>query len=417
MLLCYSMKKRNDFVQAALLSSGLAFILLLFTYYYWNRSYTYGYGDDIIARAAMIKDLTVEDDYDGSNVVPVNVAYDKVLIPHVDERDGTVAGVKAITDRGKMLSFLKMLKDRDMYEYVVCDVNFDDYQTEYDDELFRTIASMRDIVVASNNPAEVSEIIREKTVRAYYKVRKVGDDFMKYEYLYPDGEPGMALRIWEDITGGELKERWWGYTMNGKICVRSIVPDFRYSIYDDITDAYERSVKNVNVYTSRIYNLGAHVVEPYEKGLTSGKFFDGKIILIGDLTDQDIHDTIVGAQSGTVIIFNAFLALLNGDNIIPFWVYLLLFVVFWLESMFLFRHKFGLKISSLKIVRRIRVCCLRKLSLKGRNRLNGFLGILLDFVSYSTPLVLVALFIYAVCGIFVNAIIIGVIFFTISLFV
>lgn len=411
------MKKKSGFVKAALLSAGLSSVLLLFTYYYWNRSYTYGYGDGTIANAAMVKDLTVDDDYEGDDVVPVNVAYDKVFVPHIDERDGTEAGVKAITDRRKLLSFLTMLKERDMYEYIVCDVRFDEFQTEYDEELFRTIASMRDIVVASNEPADAPEAIRHKTAKAYYKVMRVGDDFMKYEFMYPDGQQGMALRMWEDITGGEFKERWWGYTMNGKVCVRSIVPDFRYSVYDDVADAYERSRTGRNVYVSKVYNLGAHVVNPYEEGLTSGKFFDEKIVLIGDLTDQDMHDTIVGAQPGTIIIFNAFLALLEEDNVIPFWIYLLLFVVFWLESMFLFRHKFGMRISSMRIVRRIRVWFLRKFSLKGRGRLNGFLGILLDFVSYSTPLVLVALFIYAVCGIFVNAIVIGTIFFALSLFV
>lgn len=409
------MQKRS-LLKAALLSAGLSSVLLVLSYVYWNLPYTYGYGDELIAKSSMVKDLTVRGDYNGEDVVAVNVAYDKVLAPHIGKQKDTL-GVKAITDRRKLLSFLTMLKERDSYDYIMCDVRFDDYSTEYDDSLFSTIASMRDIVVASDDPAKAPEIIKDKAVKAAYNQRNIGDGFMKYEYLYRDGQPSIALRMWEDKTGGEIKKHWWGYSVNGKLCVKSIVPDFRYTIIDELSETSSPRPDNVNVYSSGVYYMGTQVVDLYEEGLVSGKFFDNKTVLIGDLNEYDIHTTIVGAQPGTIIIFNAYLALLNGDNVIPFWIYLLLFIVFWMESMFLFRNKIGIDLPNPRIFRRGRAIYYRKLSKKSRNNLSILMNLALVFFSYSTPLALLALFVYATCGIFVNAIIFGSVFFILSLFI
>lgn len=431
-------KNRTNFIAASLWSCGISLVLVILTYVYWNLPYTFGYGDSLILSMSMFKDLTTERNFDDSKIVPVNVAYDKMLIPHIDRRDGTVAGNRAITDREKMLVFLKMLKERDKYGYIFCDIRFDDYETEYDAELFATIASMRDIAVATRNLKEVPEEIREKASVSTYTVRLVGDDFLKYSYILPDGERNIALHMWEEITGKKMEKKWWGYTMDGKLCTRSIAPDFCYSIYDDISTSSLDKISEANTYSPKIYNLGSHIVEPYLEGYISGKFFDGKFIMIGDLTEHDRHSTIVGEQPGSVIVLNALLALMHKDNVVKFWICLLLFAVLWIESMFLLKNRLHLSeiIGAFTCGARERlrnswisrarqriqdsrpITWIRKTRAYKAAKDSKILKILvIEYISYSTPLVILGILIYAVSGVFINALVLGSILTFVSIFI
>ena len=440
--------KGNKIIAAAC-SAFIAIFFLSLTYIYWNMPYTGGFGDQFILSMSMFRNLAIDRDFDDSNIVPVNVAYDKMLIPHYDPRDSTVAGVRAITDREKLLTFLKMLKARDKYDYIFCDVRLDKYETEYDEELFSTIASMRDIVVASSDTNDAPEQIKDKVALSFYSAGVVGDDFMKYNYILDDGKPNMALKIWQDITGGTLSKKGLSYFINKKRCVRSVIPDFRYSIYDDIKEASDRTSTTSNAYSSKIYNLGAQVVEPYKEGYISGKFFDGKFIMIGDFTENDIHSTIAGEQPGPIITYNAYLSLLHKDNIIPHWIYLLLFVVLWLESMFLLKDRFGItfKIHESRLFRIFKRKNPKKAIEKetakeetaeeetaeeetseedariqqarhSDRRIRHYIKLLfIEYLSYSTPLIILAIIIYAISGVFINALILGSLFTFLSIFV
>lgn len=411
-------ESKKKYVKAGLVSASLSLLLLVLTYAYWNLSHTYEFGDNVVVWSAKKMDLWFGHNFDDSKVIPVNVAYDKVFVPCVDKRDDRIVlGVKAVTDRKKLLEFFRMLKDRDAYGYIICDIGFDGYKTEYDEELFATIASMRDVVVATSDVTKAPEILRDKVAVSMYESRKVGDLFMKYDYVMPDGSPSVALKAWEDITGGQFKRKWWGWSSDGRLCMRSIVPDFRFSIYDDIADAGGRRVNGSHIYSSKLDNLGVDVVDPYLEGLISGKRFDGKFIILGDLTEKDFHSTISGNQPGSVVIFNALLALMYGDHIYSFWIYLLLFVCFWMESMFLLRDRFNLDFRLFRPFRRLRVWVYRSRKVKTRDNIHVLLYKILGFFGYNSPLLALTLLVYVVSGVFVNALIVGTVFWIISWFV
>ena len=71
----------KNYLYAGLVSLALSLCLLVWVYSYWNRSYTYGYGDSWISKLAKHTDLHEGHDFDPGNIVPVNVAYDTVLVP------------------------------------------------------------------------------------------------------------------------------------------------------------------------------------------------------------------------------------------------------------------------------------------------------------------------------------------------
>ena len=392
---------RKRFLSSLCISAAVSLFLLVICYVYMNMPYTYGYGDNTVNRMSFLKDM-FRPSQPTDDVIAVNVSYDRDLIPFNDSQ-GIPAGAIDITDRAKLLEFMTRLKKWDNYKYVLCDIRFDDPQlvTPSDSALFACIASMRDIVVATEDPDIAPSILREKAAVSQYKVRMAGDDFMKYNFI-SDGNEGIVLKMWKDITGGTYEKHWWGYTCNGKLSVNSIIPDIRFAIYDIYSPEGDKL----------IYQLGADITdypEEYVKDL-----FDGKMILIGDWLKDDLHMTVRSSQPGISIVYNAFLCIINGENILPVWVYILLFLTFFIESMFMLKDYWQFVAPDWKIVR-----WFRRLSGVniGQFNVGRLLKNVLAFISYSTPLVLVCELIYLTCGVFVNAIIIGTLFYVASLFI
>lgn len=388
------------------LSAILSFLIMIFMHFYWNDSPTFGYGDKIIKFMSMTKELFI-DRQPVENVIAINVSYDRMTAPYYAPNEEYL-GVVDMTDRKKLNDFLNMLKERDAYSYIVCDINFSDPQlkSEYDEELFATIASMRDIIVASSDLNKDPEQIKEKTVLSKYKINSAGDGFFKYDFMI-DGKPSMALKMWLDMENGTYEEYWWGAKMNGKSCFQTIVPDFKFAIYSDV-NAADSSVT--------MQNMG-NALQYYKISPSYARFYDGKIVLIGAWKNNDIHDTIIGQQPGIVITYNAFLALYNKDNSMPFWVCILTFIVTWLECMFIFRSSFTPKLSrhiknKLRILLRIKIT-FHKLAKKYPFSW-FFIEVLLSFVTFTTPLGVLMFVVYFTTGVFVNLIIIGFILWCVS---
>jgi hypothetical protein len=201
--------------------------------------------------------------------------------------------------------------------------------------------------------------------------------------------------------------------MNGKRCLNSFVPYIRFAVYDTISDEGYENNSGVNRYDGVINNLGKMVAD-----LPSNPFWDAmfkdKIILIGSWREEDQHDTVVGSQSGLSIIYNAYLALVNGDNHLPFFIYLILFLLFWVESVFLLRKIYRTQIRSLVFSRYGLVAWTGRVMTSGikcRNAaLNLVLSVVLYFLSYSFPIFIVAAIVYVSNELFVNAFIIGLVF-------
>ena len=188
-------------------SVGVSLILLVVCYVYMNMPYTYGYGDNMMNRMAFIKDM-IRPSENNAEVVAVNVSYDRQLIPFNDSQ-GIPSGSLDITDRAKLLEFMRRLKAWDNYEYILCDIRFDDAEltTPDDSALFDCIGSMRDIVVATGDVENSPEAIRHKVAPSQYRVHIAGEDFMKYDFM-SHGQEGIVLRMWKDITGGTYEKKW-----------------------------------------------------------------------------------------------------------------------------------------------------------------------------------------------------------------
>lgn len=403
------MKKEKTLLGLTGYAALISILLIIISHLFWNLPYTYGFGDEKIAFLAKHKDLFIAHEPD-TGVVVVNVSYDKVLVPQIDERRHIAVGDRAIVDRRDMAAFLKYLKETDSYKYIVCDVAFDArYKTEYDEELYSTIASMRDIAVVAAD--SIPEQIDTMAVFGGYRIKKTGDDFLKYS-CYIDGRENVALKMWKDLTGGECEEIHWGVSMNGKRCLNSFVPEFRFIMYDELEEVedLEKKSTNGNRYHSVVNHLGSEIVDLIQYGGMENQFKD-KIILIGSWFDDDQHDTLVGGQPGISIIYNSYLALVHGDNHISFWVYFLLFALFWIESMFLLRKIYAKQLRAYADSHQNCLSDLIMTTIDGinfRNKTVKLLGkAILYFLSYTTPIFIVVAIIFFTKGLYVNVFIIG----------
>lgn len=361
-----------------IIPAAAGLFLVIACYIYWNSQFTFGSGDEEIERAALIKNvLRHEAVLEDPRVLPVNVSYDQMMVPYADDW-GIPAGDIAITDRGKLLRFCDSLAAWNNYRYILIDIDFGNgLSSPYDSALFARIGGMRDIVVASSDPESTPEALASKAAPATYTVLNSGDSFMKYRYLLPGGRESIALRMWKDLTGGTFKKHWWGYSSNGKLCNASVIPPMDYVVESDYSEDGEKL----------LYQLGTDIIDGIDG---SAPLFNDRIILIGDWKENDMHDTIRHEQPGIAILYNAFLALKSGKHHVPFWILLLLFVLFTIELRILFRP--------------------RKATVRVRSRSFRVIHFMELLFGYSTPLALMCIVLYLCCGMFVNTLIVGGVF-------
>ena len=271
----------------------------------------------------MLKHLLSQKESPHSEALPVNVCYDRMLVPYVDNM-GIPVGDIDITDREDLRRFLDSLARWDNYRYIVCDVHFDTIvQTASDSLLFNRIVSLRDIAVAASdrNPA----VIKEKVACAEYDQLVKGNRFIKYRYFDRKGGDGVALKMWKELDGGNLARKGILYRSNGKLAVNSVIPDLDYAPAMGWDATGEK----------HIWNLGADILEA---PMDISSLFEDKIVLIGDWAEYDMHYTIRNQMAGTAILYNAYLALKNGAHYVRWWVMLLLFLTFWGELAYAFHY-------------------------------------------------------------------------------
>ena len=374
--------KKKKLIWMIIVPAIVSLLLTVSCYYYWNARFTFGFGDMSVRASSAFKDLLFEQKKSFDDVIAVNVSYDRTLEPYADEF-GIPVGVIDITDRAKLLAFMDSLSVWDNYKYIVCDISFDGFTTQYDSALFARLGGMRDIVVAGGDPESCPVDLLGVSANSDYDQLMSGDGFLKYNYFTKDGGESMAYRMWKDLDNGRIRKHWWGYSSNGKLCVCSLIPDLEFITRNDWSYDGEKN----------IYNLGADVLSVPE----SVRLFDDRIILIGDFKEFDFHDTIKNEVAGTAIIYNAYLALKDNDHIVRWPVLLILFVVFGAEIAFALRKYW-------KPAKKGKKNKKRSLAAKLGSSL---LDAILSWISYAGILAVVCFLVYIFFGFFVNAIIIG----------
>ncbi len=368
------MKSKRHIVFIALAAAIFSFLLLWLCNYVWDSKYTFGAGDDSIIAASLGRRLFSSKEKAQGDYLAINTSYDRELVP-VKDGFGIPIGRVDIADREKLVTLLDSLNSYRNYKYIVCDILFDSsFQSDSDSSIFSLIASMPNIVIPKEAEG-LPDSLEEKAATSGYKVFHHGDPFLKYQFLSDRGE-SIPLKMWHDLTDNTIDVHWWGYSSGGRVCNNTAVLDFKNGVSDITVDAGP-----YNMVEKEIYHLGADIVDA---GCPK-KLFQDKIILIGDFFERDMHDTATGQVPGIMILYKAYMALEDGLNKVPWYCYLILFVILFIYTLILIAGE-GWRVK------------------------NGFFAFLLDSCSFTLPLEIFNFITMSLGGFSVNAVLIGSLF-------
>ena len=325
MLQIFSKAKENRTALSVSLANML--VLSLLVYILNNQSIFTGENLNHYAWMEIIKKkIGLSNEYEKKDALFVNVAYDKQLID-VNDEYGTYVGNIDITDRTKLLTFIRLLHATNKYKYIFLDVTFEKgYEVpEVDSLLFSEIGSMRDIVVASHSDIEMTpnSMLRKKAAISDFKSTIVATNFMKYKYSYGD-RMSMPLYAYHELTGKSIKRCGIFYTSDGHLCYNSLFLKFPVGEFEEFD---EEGNKNY-------YNLGSELL----KENNIAELTKDKYVVIGDMT-EDMHDTYAGSKPGSVITYNAFQTLMKGEHFVKWWLVMMMAVVYFAISWWQFNYE------------------------------------------------------------------------------
>jgi len=314
---------------ALLVSLCNAIVLTLMTY--WLNNQPLFTGEDLNNHAWMEwikKKVGLAHETKHNDVIYVNVGYDKQFVEVRDSFEMLI-GKTDITDRMKLLTFLKILRKTGTYKYVFLDIRFEKglEVPDADSTLFAEIKQMRDIVVADHSDIEIADSsLLQKSALADFKSTIVETNFVRYKYSYA-GKCTMPLYAYKELTGKDIEGNGLYYTCDGKLCYNSLFIEFPVETFGEYDAAKDK----------QYYHLGSELLENYTAE-DIGDLTKGKYVIIGDMI-EDLHDTYSGKRPGSVIIYYAFNALLQGKHFVSYGLVLFLAILYFLISFSLFNRQ------------------------------------------------------------------------------
>lgn len=357
-----------------LIWSGLiAIAVLLASYVVGNTSYPLSGEQEVLNSVDIVKSvLGINHDSVPDDVLLVNVCFDKQLVPY--EEDGMPVGDYAITDRRKLLAFLKAAKKADNYKYIMLDVIFEKgIHSDVDKELFKEITSMRRIVIPSHADVTLEDkSLYSKAANSDYSITTEESSFTRFQYLHDDTIPSMPLAAYKELSGKTITKHGIFYSSDGKLSKNALTLKLPIRISGEYI--------NRQTHLERSYiNLGADLIN-IDSIIPVSEQIKDKFVVIGDFSN-DIHTTYAGLLPGSVICLNAYYALQRGDHIVNWWVAILLLIVYTIAIYIIISD---VSVTSFIKYKTIRVC--------------------LSFIGVATVLYLIALFLYLGFGIVYNAV-------------
>ena len=384
-------------------SAAIAAALLCLSYLF--NSLPYSFGGDVSAqvwaeRIGFI--FNGRRNHLPDSIALVNVAYDKTFVDYDGRLYSTPgdnrrapSGRIALTDRRKLLDFLKAAKNS-RYRYIMLDVRFDD-DIESDSvslALFGLIGSMERIVFAVHEGSDpVADAPLDKAAFGDYNITAFESNAVKYPIVHGD-RPSMASAMYSDLNGGRITTFGPLTFDRGALCLRSLFLDYPVRVFD-------RAVESDGLMPADYYymNLGVDLLAGPDSVARIGDYVDGRIVVIGDF-DNDVHDTSIGQLAGSLINLNAYISLSQGRHKISWPYVVMLFAIYALIALCLIKRQ-----SPVDMIPAL------------RRRKSTALRFLFSLVGFSVVLSLLSLLLYLAAGIIYSIVLPSLYFSLISLWI
>jgi hypothetical protein len=258
----------------------------------------------------------------------VDVAYSNQLIDMED--DGIPVGNQSITDRDSLATLLEILAQKPQnHSFIICDIFFE-HPSQSDKRLEKALKKLPNIVLShpfKENSNKENLPIFKKIPTGLAVYQHYDNSFLKYRLLYNDSLKTVPVMMYEYLRKKKFDKGFFFHTLGGKSILNHFVVSLPIRNYD-LFQAPE----------GKRYNY-LHLNELLMFPEDIPNICKGRIVVLGDFSKHDKHETIYGSIPGPLILVNTYLALASGENIItiPFVLYVL--CSFWLLSFLLFRQK------------------------------------------------------------------------------
>jgi hypothetical protein len=259
-------------------------------------------------------------------VLFINTAASK--IPYYRHYDGLSLqpSVELITDRKKLASFLdQLIPFKEHISLIVVDI-FLGMPAEGDSLLQEKFNALGDKVLAVSYMPEVDSVVPPGfrvpyALSAYFSPEEV---FFKYPVAYKN-HPTIPHVMYEKTSGAVIEKRGMFFRQNRKYILKSPVTDIKVTMndFDQNKDQHQTGFAVLNLET--LTSPGGFTDKE-----SFGKQVSGKIIMIGDFS-TDIHKTVRGPMPGVLMLYNAYLTYVNGENVLTLgWLLLMIAGFTWI---------------------------------------------------------------------------------------
>ncbi|HMJ70765.1 MAG TPA: hypothetical protein VK508_17805 [Cyclobacteriaceae bacterium] len=309
----------------ALHALSLAFLTLVWMNLSWE------FGDEVIvarinqiARYEVVNPTNKVVEQFKKDLLLVNTSYDKTLIDYEDDYG---IGNKPVTDRKKLADFFRVVNQSGQRpSLVVIDIIFDNPSPD-DSLLTKELRKIDNLVISSQLGKDGKPVMPWPGLNfALAQYETTTGTFLKYN-LINDTVHYLPAAMYHETQGTRFRE-WAGVARS----------DPGWWINSFIVDLPVRKA-HIDNGEVLIWNLGDALSFPPED-VTA--MVANKIIIVGDIYEYDIHQTLLGQQPGPLIVANAYLGMLQGIPRIKLLDGFLIFLLYFISTMYVLqwrRHK------------------------------------------------------------------------------
>ncbi len=323
-----------------LISIFHSFFLLLLGYVWLGMAYTFGDEAFLIKWTLLIKKeiLSIDPKPSPDEILFINTSQCKVDLEIFEDPLSVNPQKVQVTDREQLIQLLKLIEPyQNEIQLVVLDLLFD-LPTKNDSLLQTELYKLGNKVVGASHMPDEKTMLKPVFDLPYALAtyRSAAGMYFKYPVIYK-GQKTLPTYIYENISGHKIEKKGLFFRDGKKYSLKAPITDFKIRMTDF---RMGNNLKESNFALHHLETLTAigSSMEPED----IRKLFAGKLIFIGDF-DNDVHKTSFGTMPGLLIVCNAYLTLLNHDNIMSFsWLLLMIAGFSWISYRLLTGKGFNL---------------------------------------------------------------------------
>jgi len=253
-----------------------------------------------------------------NKTVLVNTAKELELIDDPEEY-----GKMAITDRKALARLFHAINIQPKPPgLIICDILFSE-RTDHDSSLENEIGLLPHFVTPYVLEAGLPvEPIFNKARSGLAQYYTHDEKMVKFQLIHPGSMKTLPLLADEWVNHRSYESTFLGTICSGRPVLGSIIPNYRIRPHMiQASGSPEENTQEEGPHPTVPLYTAHDLTILLGDSLRGAGFLDGKYVVIGNFSGQDLHRTPIGSMPGVLILYNTFLTLNEGRQFIsPLWL-------------------------------------------------------------------------------------------------